>query len=321
MFSMYLQLLGVFLLSFFGTMVLNIIFRFLGKRRLLGNLYQNIRGGTPRAIGLIPFILLSLYLPQGFNDLVLVIGIFAFVDDLLGRRKILNLNVEWGQLFRGVGMLLVMIIGFPLMGWSSILVALLVQPVNISDMQPGSTCSVVFILAAIVSILMLVMGTAPILELPAFYTPLLILVICLGYAPLDYFGKIMLGEVGNHSFAIALGISFYMLGGFWCTLIFFIITTILIAFIRRNNLYRFLSRKLKIYNPTFGDYFMDVLTGGRLGDLFRKIVLGQRQIRVSNPLLIILGFRRLLYNPFAPNNKQHFSNDRQVNKNSLRKFL
>jgi hypothetical protein len=66
---------------------------------------------------------------------------------------------------------------------------------------------------------------------------------------------------------------------------------------------------------------MDVLTGGGLGDLFRKIVLGQRQIRVSNPLLIILGFRRLLYNPFAPNNKQHFSNDRQVNKNSLRKFL
>ncbi|MBX7076130.1 MAG: cell wall biosynthesis protein [Methanobacteriaceae archaeon] len=316
----YLQLFGLFLISFFGTMILNIIFRFFGKRRLLGNLYQNIRGGTPRAIGLIPFILLSLFLPQGYNNLVLIIGIFAFIDDLLGRVKIFNLSIEWGQLSRGIGMLLVMAVGYPIMGWSAILVALMVQPLNISDMQPGSTCSVVLIMSVIVSLLMILTGVQPISELPAFYTPILIIAVCLGYAPLDYSGKIMLGEVGNHSFAIALGIAFYMLGGFWWTLIFFIITTILIAFIRRNSLNRFLTTKLKIYNPTPGDYFMDVLTGGGLGDILRKLILKNNQITVTNTVLILLGFRRLLYNPYAPNNKQHFSNDISLNTKSLRKF-
>lgn len=318
---MYLQLFGIFLVTLFGTMILNIIFRFFGKRRLLGNLYQNIRGGTPRAIGLIPFILLSLYLPQGFNNLVLIIGLFAFIDDLLGRRRIFNFPMEWGQLSRGIGMLLVMIVGFPIMGWSAILVALLVQPVNISDMQPGTTCSVVLIMSVIVTMIMLILGTSPISELPAFYAPLLIIVTCLGYAPLDYSGKIMLGEVGNHSFAVALGIAFYMLGGFWWTLIFFIITSILIAFVRRNSLDRFLSKKLRIYNPTPGDYLMDVLTGGGLGDFIRKLILGNKQIIIKNPTLIILGFRRLVYNPFAPNNKQQFSNDRSSDVKSLRKFI
>ena len=132
MLMMYVTLLGLFLVSFVGTAVLNIIFRFFGRRGLMGNLYQNIRGGTPRAIGLIPFIILSLYLPSGFNSMVLIIGITAFLDDILGRKKIYYSNLEWGQLFRGIGMLLVMIIGFSVMGPASILVALLVQPVNTS---------------------------------------------------------------------------------------------------------------------------------------------------------------------------------------------
>ena len=321
MLMMYVTLIVLFLITLVGTGVLNIIIRFLGRRGLMGNLYQNIRGGTPRAVGLVPFIILSLYLPQGYNSLVLIIGITAFIDDILGRRKIYHLNLEWGQLFRGIGMLLVIIMGFPLMGFASILVALLVQPVNISDMQPGTTCSIVLIISIVVMFLMLILKVAPVTYLPAFYTPLLIFVVCLGYAPLDYLGKIMLGEVGNHSFAIALGISFYMLGGFWATLIFFIVLVILIALIRSPSLYEFLTTKLRIYNPTFGDFVMDVLTGGGLGDLIRRLIFKNEQVRVTNPILILLGFRRLLYNPYAPNHQQHFSNTIPENKNDLRKFI
>jgi hypothetical protein len=298
---MYYELLRAFLLSLIGTIVLSIIFRTLGERKLIGNLYSLVRGGTPRALGLVPFITLSLFLPNGFNDLILAIGVFTFADDLLGRRKIGNLSVEWGQLMRGIGMLVVIGIGFPLMGYSAILVAFLVQPLNISDMQPGSTCSVVISLSLFTTLTMILLRTPNILEIPVYYTPLIILVVCLGYAPLDYSGKIMMGEIGNHSFAVALGISFFMLGGFWWTLCLFFMTTTLIAIIRRGTLKVFFVTKLNLHNPTFGDYFMDILTGGGLGDFLRGVLLGKKQIAVKNPIFILLGFRRLLYNPFADN--------------------
>lgn len=100
------------------------------------------------------------------------------------------------------------------------------------------------------------------------------------------------------------------------TLILLFVTTALIAFIRKNNLKKFFIESLKLLNPTPGDYFMDVLTGGGLGDLIRKIFLGKKQIIVRNPLLILLGFRRLLYNPFSPNYKEYI-----LNKNSSTKTL
>ena len=121
----------------------------------------------------------------------------------------------------------------------------------------------------------------------------------------------MLGEVGNHTFGVALGVAFYLIGGFWWLLLFSIITTALIAFVRRNTLRLFFSQRLGLFNPVFGDYFMDVLTGGGLGDLLRKLILKDKQYSVENPILIMLGFRRLLYNPharhrgsYAPKNKQ-----------------
>ena len=92
------------------------------------------------------------------------------------------------------------------------------------------------------------LGVGPVFEIPAYYTPLVVLVACLGYAPLDYLGKVMLGEVGNHSFAIALGLSFYVLGGFVGTVILIIVTAFLIAYFRRYNLSRFLVSKLHIPN-------------------------------------------------------------------------
>ena len=43
----------VFILSAVGSLVLNMVFRFFGKKGYLGNLYPNVRGGIPyRAIGL-----------------------------------------------------------------------------------------------------------------------------------------------------------------------------------------------------------------------------------------------------------------------------
>lgn len=301
----------IFLITALGTVFLNMVMRFFGKRGYLGNLFPNVRGGIPRAVGFVPFMVLSFYFLPGFNNLILIMGIFALIDDILGRRKILNLSIEWGQLSRGIGILAVMIAGFYTgFGWSSILIALLVQPMNISDMQPGSTCMVTIIMSVIVIICMLIIGRAPINELPAVYMPLVLLIVCIAYCPLDFAGKIMLGEVGNHSFAVALGISFYLIGGFWWLLALSIVTVCFTAFVRRSTLRGFLINKLRIKNPTFGDYFMDVLTGGGLGDLFRRIILKQKQYSISNPILILLGFRRLLYNPYAPNNGRYESNNR-----------
>lgn len=317
---MFLELFIVFIATFLGTGALNIIFRFLGKRGYMGNLYEPVRGGTPRGIGIVPFIVISLFLPAGYNNLVLVMGLCALVDDVIGRRRIANLPIEIGQLARGIGMLCVIGLGYPLMGISSILVALMIQPMNIADMQPGSAVSVVVVMSFFTILATLILGVAPVAQIPAYYVPLLTLVTCIAYAPLDYSGKIMLGEVGNHTFAIALGISFYILGGFVGTLILFIVTTALIAYIRRRNLSRFLINKLHINNPTFGDLFMDVLTGGGLGDLFRKILLGERQQEVTDNLLISLGFRRLLYNPYSPNLERVIEKDVRTKPTDLRKL-
>ena len=317
---MFLELFIVFIATFLGTGALNIIFRFLGKRGYMGNLYEPVRGGTPRGIGIIPFIVISLFLPAGFNNLVLVMGLCALVDDVIGRKRIANLPIEIGQLARGIGMLCVIGLGYPLMGISSILVALMIQPMNIADMQPGSAVSVVIIMSFFTILATLIVGAAPVAQIPAYYVPLLTLVTCIAYSPLDYSGKIMLGEVGNHTFALALGIGFYILGGFVGTLILFIVTTALIAYIRRRNLSRFLINKLHINNPTFGDLFMDVLTGGGLGDLFRKIILGERQQVITDNLLISLGFRRLLYNPYSPNLERVIEKDVRTKPTDLRKL-
>ena len=75
----------------------------------------------------------------------------------------------------------------------------------------------------------------------------------------------MMGEIGNHSFAVGLGISFAFLGsiignstgtGVYGTLIITVIlilvTVMLIAFIRRKNLNQFLKKNLNIKYPIMG---------------------------------------------------------------------
>lgn len=293
-------LIRVFFITFFATIALDVVMRKLGKRGLIHNLYPNVRGGTPRGVGLVLFFVFSFYLPDQYSDLIFIIGIFAFLDDILGRRRISHYNMQWGQLFRGIGMILVMVAGYYLgLGISSIFIALLIQPVNISDMQPGTTCIVTLIISFMVLILTLIFNFGPADQLPSFYTPLVIIVAILAYCPLDFAGKIMLGEVGNHSIAIALGISFYTLGGLPAVLIFGLITSLLIAFVRRNTLKVFFAHRMGLFDPVFCDYLMDVLTGGGLGDLIRRIIWKNKQPIVNNNLLILLGARRLVYNPAA----------------------
>lgn len=271
--------------------------------RFGGNLYTSIRGGTPRAVGIAPFIVLLIFFPAPGKYLILIIGLFAFLDDIIGRKKIRGSNLEFGQLSRGIGMLLVMVVGYFYLGPVSILIALMIQPMNIADMQPGTACTTVIIMGALVFLGILALGY--------FYLPVLILLAaCLGYAPMDYSGKIMMGEVGNHSFAVALGVSFAFLGGlignftppttFIVTIILFLLTTMVIAYLRQDNLKNFLEKNLNIRDPRFGDYFMDVLTGGGLGDLVRRTILKKRSVTIKNPTMISLGFRRLFYNPYAP---------------------
>ena len=298
--SMVYAFIYVFIVTALGTLFVDALFRFLGKRGFLGNLFPNVRGGIPRGVGIVPFIVLSFYLLPGYNDLVLIIGICAFIDDVFGRRKFSFMNIEIGQFSRGIGMILVMILGFIHgFGLSSIIIAFLIQPLNISDMQPGSCAMVTMVMSIITIICMVIAGSHPVAELPATYTPLLIFVVCLAYCPLDFAGKIMLGEVGNHTFAVALGIAFYLTGGFWWTLLLAIFTVLFTAFVRRSTLKVFFRQRLRLLNPTFGDYIMDVLTGGGLGDLFRKWILKDKQYEVNNEILISLGFRRLLFNPHA----------------------
>ncbi len=292
---MIVEILEAGILSVGLTIVFYILIRQLGLNGKIKNLYSSVRGGTPRSVGIAPFLVLIIFLSPNYSYIVGVMGILAFLDDLIGRKRIKSLPVELGQLFRGLGMLMVVILGYPLMGPSSILIALMIQPLNIADMQPGSACSTILFMSGLVILLYLISGN---FNASLYFIPLLILAACAGYAPLDYKGKIMMGEVGNHSFAIALGIMFYLFGGFVGLLILFLITTALIAAIRRKNLQLFLENKLEIENPTFGDYFMDVLTGGGLGDLFRLIILKKRNIIIKNNFLIKMGFRRLFYNPF-----------------------
>lgn len=293
-------------LAFLISSILTILFYKLFPH-LGGNLYTTIRGGTPRAVGLAPFIVLLLFFPPPGNYLIGIIGIFAFLDDIIGRKQFKRLPFELGQLSRGIGMILVMVIGYFYYGPVSILIALMIQPMNISDMQPGTASSTIIIMSVLIAILLYITTGNP------YSSALIIMVTCLGYAPLDYKGKIMMGEVGNHSFGVSLGIIYTLLGinianfhnwGIWgvflVVLVLLIITSLLIAFLRRKNLSNFLETNLNIHNPTYGDLLMDILTGGGLGDLLRRFILGKQNIIVENKLLIILGLRRLFFNPYSP---------------------
>jgi UDP-GlcNAc:undecaprenyl-phosphate GlcNAc-1-phosphate transferase len=290
---MYIEILEAGLLSAFLTLIIAFLLIKLGKKCKAGNLYSAIRGGTPRAVGLAPLLVLLLLFPDPYNYLIGIMGFLAFLDDLTGRKKLPKISVELGQLCRGLGIIMVILLGYPYLGLAAVVVALMIQPMNIADMQPGSACSAVIIMSSFTAVLLYLSGGT------YYILALIVLATCIGYAPLDYKGSIMMGEVGNHSFAVALGIIFALWGGILGAIALLLVTTLIIAFIRRRNLQEFLEQNLDIKNPVFGDYFMDVLTGGGLGDLFRRFLFRNKQIVIENNLLRILGFRRLFYNPYA----------------------
>ncbi|RAP45117.1 MAG: cell wall biosynthesis protein [Methanosphaera sp. rholeuAM6] len=298
--EIYLMWIAAFILTLILTIIFTVLFT-----KIKGNLFEDIRGGIPRGVGIAPFLVMLLFFPRPYNYLIAVIGIAAFIDDVIGRRN-LNSYIEIGQFFRGIGLLVVMIVGYNIMGPVAILVALMVQIMNIADMQPGTACISVIIMS-VVSFAILA-----ILHSPAYYIPVLLIAITLGYMSQDYSGYIMMGEIGNHSFGVALGICLALVSAaftkviapnafypveFIVMLILFLITAIIIAYLRRETLNYYISAYLHIENPTFGDFVMDVLTGGGLGDLARKLFLGDAQINVKNSFLKSLGARRLLYNP------------------------
>ena len=309
----------MWIIAFLLTLVLTIVFTVLFSK-IKGNLFEDIRGGIPRGVGIAPFIVMVLLFPAPFNYLIAIIGITAFIDDIIGRKR-LGSYMEVGQFFRGIGILIVMIVGYNIMGPVAILVALMVQITNIADMQPGTACFSVIIMSVISFTILAIVHS------PSYYLPVLLLLICLGYVSQDYSGYIMMGEIGNHSFGVALGIclalvsasiakyiapsSFYVVE-FIIMLILFLITAIVIAKLRETTLEYYLETYLHIENPTFGDYVMDVLTGGGLGDLLRRIFLGTEQYDIYNSFLISLGVRRLVYNPIKTNDSKKETLDRNT---------
>jgi hypothetical protein len=174
------------------TLILTTIFTVLFTK-IRGNLFEDIRGGIPRGVGIAPFIVMVLLFPKPYNILIAIIRITAFIDDIIGRRKLTS-YLEVGQLFRGIGIIIVMIWGYYILGPIAILVALMVQIFNIADMEPGVACIAVLIMSA-VSFTILVLTHSS-----SYYLSVLLFVICLGYISQDYSGYIMMGEIGNHSF-------------------------------------------------------------------------------------------------------------------------
>lgn len=305
-----MEIYQMWIVAFILTLILTIIFTVLFSK-IKGNLFEDIRGGIPRGVGIAPFIVMVLFFPKPFNYLIAVIGIAGFIDDVIGRKR-LGSYMEVGQFFRGIGIIIVMILGYTIMGPVSILVALMVQILNIADMQPGTACMTVIIMSVTSFTLLTLMHS------PSYYIPVLLLAICLGYVSQDYSGYIMMGEIGNHSFGVALGIclaivsasftkivaptAFYSVE-FIVMLVLFLITAIIIAKLREETLEYYLETYLHIENPTFGDYLMDVLTGGGLGDLCRRLLLEDKQYTIKNSFLISLGVRRLVYNPIRTKKK------------------
>lgn len=289
---------GSIMVAAFTVAALTPLMAALISRMRDSNLYTDVRGGTPRGTGLVPWIVLSVFMPEPLRAPVVIMGLLAFIDDLSGRRRIRDLPVEWGQLSRGLGIIAVTILTYPIMGPVALLVALMIQPLNIADMQPGVACSLTVIMSLLAAAIAFAAGSD-------IHLPLLVLAVCAAYSPLDYLGRIMMGEVGNHTFAVALGLAFYVAGGAWSVLMLFLTAPLVTAILRRGNLTGFLEEKIGIENPTFGDLYMDVMTGGGLGDLLRRILLGRRSFRVDNRVLIAVGVRRLLFNPYASHGSEN----------------
>ena len=66
--SMIYVFIFVFIICALGTTFVNALFRFLGKRGYLGNLFPNVRGGIPRGVGIVPLFEFSERYNMGENE-------------------------------------------------------------------------------------------------------------------------------------------------------------------------------------------------------------------------------------------------------------
>ncbi|WP_148688511.1 hypothetical protein [Methanopyrus sp. SNP6] len=262
-----------------ATLAACAVFRFLD-----GPLYEPVRGGTPRGVGVVPALIYAYLAPLTYGVPVVTHAVLGFVDDALGRTHT-RFGVEVGHLARGTAMLLAF-------GWcwwrfhpiTGLVTGFLPQPANIVDMQPRA-----FTFAAL---------TATVATIP-WWNHTLVSVAWAALVPyvlLDLKGRTMLGDAGNASVATALLLA--------CTrgdpigaVAFLTSFTLAGAFYRfkvEPRLREYMEDRLGIEDPTFMDAVWDVLTGGALMDLIKVKTFGRTEVPECSRLARLLGYRRLV---------------------------
>ncbi|WP_456483419.1 hypothetical protein [Methanopyrus kandleri] len=262
-----------------ATLAACAIFKFLD-----GPLYEPVRGGTPRGVGVIPALIYVYLAPLAHGVPVAAHAVLGFVDDALGRTPT-RFGVEVGHLARGTAML----VAFGWCWWkfhpiTGLVAGFLPQPANIVDMQPRA-----FTFAALI---------ATVATLPWWNQTLVSVAwaALIPYVLLDLKGRVMLGDAGNASVATALLLA--------CTrgdpvgsIAFLISFTLAGAFYRfkvEPRLREYLEERLGIEDPTIMDAVWDVLTGGALGDLIKAKTFGRTEVPECGRLARLLGYRRLV---------------------------
>ncbi len=250
-----------------------------------GPLYEPVRGGTPRGVGIVPALVYAGLVPEGGVP-VAILAALGFVDDALGRR-FTRLGVEVGHLARGLAMLLVLAWCWYHHGPVTGLVAgFLPQPANIVDTQPRAFTFAL----AVATLACLPLGTLD-------PTSALVLWAALApYVALDLRGRAMLGDGGNSSLAVA-GLLAATRGDPVGALVFLTAFTLAGAWYRfrvEPRLREYLERELGIEEPTLMDAVWDVLTGGALGDLVKSLTFGRAEVPECGEWARRLGYRRLV---------------------------
>ncbi len=268
------------LLSTAGTLAAARLFRWVD-----GPLYEPVRGGTPRGVGIVPALVYALLSPVGAVP-ALTLALLGFVDDALGRRPT-RLGVEVGHLSRGLAMLATLAWCWDRYGPITGLVAgFLPQPANIVDTQPRA-----FTFALAVATLSCVpLGTVDPVALAVLWAALA------PYVALDLRGRAMLGDGGNAALAVA-GMLAATRGDSLGALAFLAAFTLAGAWYRYRvepRLREYLERELGIRDPSFMDAVWDVLTGGALGDLVKSWTFGRVRVPECGPWARRLGYRRLV---------------------------
>ncbi|NPB02128.1 MAG: hypothetical protein GXO28_04380 [Methanopyri archaeon] len=253
-------------------------------RRLDGPLYEPVRGGTPRGVGIGPALVVGCLAPRWLGLPVLALALPGFVDDAVGRRFVPGLGVEVGHLARGFGMLAAAVsAGWWFGFWTGLAVGFLPQPANIVDTQPRAWSFAV----GVASLATLPWWTGWVGVVWAALVP---------YVVLDARGRVMLGDCGNSSLAVAaaLACSGGDPVGVWVFVVVFVLAGAFYRFRVEPVLRRYLEGALGIPNPSFMDAVWDVVTGGALGDLVKALTFGRTEPPEVGRVGRLLGLRRLV---------------------------